>query len=133
MVTIDKAACQTLRDEINAALAAVAARHNIALRAGSCTFTANNATFKLEVAVTNPTTGVVESKERTDFKLYCHRYSLKETALGQSFTFGGRTFVVCGAKPKSWARPVLAKGVDGRVYKFSPAAVKATIAPAHAW
>ena len=67
MVTIDKLSCQTLRDEINAALAAVAARHNISISAGSCTYTANNATFKLAVAVRNAS-GVVESKERTDFK-----------------------------------------------------------------
>lgn len=42
-----KQTIQTLRDDVNAALAEVARKHGVAIHAGNCTYDTNAATFKL--------------------------------------------------------------------------------------
>jgi hypothetical protein len=47
MTMITKTTIQLLRDDVNAALAAVASKHGLAIRAGNATYNENAVTFKL--------------------------------------------------------------------------------------
>jgi hypothetical protein len=105
MDTISKESLKQLRDDIDAALKAVGDKHGVALRAGNASYTATNATFKLEVS--------------TSFNRFCTLYGFKPENLGATFQNRGVTFTLIGLDRKSRKYPVLARNAkDGKTYKF---------------
>lgn len=125
MVTnIDKTVCATLRPEINAALAEVAAKYGLSISLGNGTFTSANATFKLNIA-TRGDNGEIRTKETTDFKAYALSYGLKPTDLGAKFhcSRNGEVEIV-GLKVKSHTYPILCKTRAGARIKYPAAYVK---------
>lgn len=118
MTTITKPLLTTLRTEIDAALAELAAKHGVQIECGNASFTSTNATFKLAINTIGDG-GEVVTKEAKDFGRYAGLVNnLKAEWLGESFTVRGETFKIIGYKPRSKKYPVLAENAKG-VYKFS--------------
>lgn len=120
---ITKDLLKALRPEIEAALAAVAQKHGIVIRAGNCSFTPESATFKLELA-TIGTNGNVVTKEATAFKINAGFYGLTPDHLGKKFVSGGSEFTLVGYNSRAHKMPFVVKDERGRGFKMSEAAIK---------
>jgi hypothetical protein len=112
-----------LRDDINAALESVGAKYNVKLTAGNVSYTADNATFKLQAASISES-GDVLTKEASDFKVFAASYGLKPEDLGKPFTTGTGTYTIVGLRSRSYKMPIIGKNSNGKMFKFSPQAVK---------
>ncbi len=108
----DKPALRALRADIDAALAAVGAKHGINLRAGNARFTGDTATFKLECVLLN-SDGVAETRELLDLKAFYPQLVNKSVSIGLR-TSG----VIVGYKPRAQKYPFLLKTPKG-VYKIT--------------
>jgi hypothetical protein len=118
ITAFDRKNLQALRTDIDAALKAVGDKHGISLKLGRGTFSAETATFKLELGTVSDT-GVVVTKEAQDFKTYALMFGLKPEHLGQSFKdFDGHSYKVVGLKVRSPKFPVLVERADGARFKF---------------
>ena len=108
----DKPTLRALRTDIDAALAAVGAKHGISVTAGSASFRDTNATFKLECAMLN-SAGVAESKELVALK-ECY-----PELVNKRITFGrGTNGFIIGYNPRASQYPFLVKTVKG-IYKIT--------------
>lgn len=123
MKTLDKTAVITLRNEIEAALQAVAFKHKIVIKAGNGQFSGTNATLKLEIAVIDDS-GAIVTKEAVAFKQLAVRYGFKPEDLGREFVVRGRKFVLVGIDRNSYKYPVLATS-NGKTMKLMLADVQA--------
>lgn len=108
----DKPVLKALRADIDAALAAVGARHGIALKAGNASFTGDNATFKLECSLLN-SAGVAESKTTVALKECYPELVDKQVTLSR----GSVGFIV-GYNPRAQQYPFLVQTPKG-VYKIT--------------
>ena len=100
-----------LRDEIDAALDAVAANHGITLKIGNIRYDTDRMSFttKIEANV-----GSAEDKSRKDWNLYCSAYGFKASDFGRTFTTPkGKTYKIAGINPKARVRPITAHSVPG--------------------
>lgn len=91
---------QALRPELEAALAAVAAKHEIKLRVGNARFTGATADLKLELTVEGA------SKEAEAFRLNASSFYLGADDFGRPVTLGGKLFTIAGLRPRASARPI---------------------------
>jgi hypothetical protein len=115
---MSKATLRVLRAELDAALAPVAARNNITITTGSCSFMGGTATFKVEVATVSAD-GVVASREADDFKRHAIMFGVKPEDMHRELTHGGRVYTLTGLAVKSTKFPFLAKSkLDGKIYKL---------------
>lgn len=123
MRTVNKTNLKILRDDINAALAEVARKHDIEIHAGNASYTNNNATFKLLIA-TKDVTGAVLTPEVEAFNEYKNLYDFN-FGLNDKFNYQGERFEVVGYAAKSHKYPILAKSYkNGKTYKLTIKAVK---------
>lgn len=126
---LDHTKLKLIGKDIDAALQAVGEKHGVEIKYDGGRFTSSNATLKLSVGVINSVTGEAETKERQDFKTYAKSFGLSPDMLDKVFTMQGKAYRVCGLKPRSYKRPVLAELVGtGKVYKFTDGAVKRELA-----
>ena len=102
----DKPTLRALRADLDAALAAVAAKHGIAVRVGNASFMPNTATFKLELA-TKGDDGAVVTKEAQAFRQLAGSYGLAPTDLGREVTLSGDRFRIIGLRAAAIKRPIL--------------------------
>ena len=108
----DRPALRALRTDIDAALAAVGAKHGISVTAGHASFRDTNATFKLECALLN-SDGKAESKELVALK-ECY-----PELVNKRITFGrGTNGFIIGYNPRASQYPFLVKTVKG-IYKIT--------------
>jgi hypothetical protein len=127
---LTKDTLKAIRSDIDAALAAVAQRHNIALKTGHCSFTETNATMRLDIA-TKDESGAVLTKEAVNFGMYAETYGMDPNWLGQTFTANGDEFRLSGLATTRQKFPVQAVRVrDGKPFKFMVGGVKAAFARA---
>lgn len=115
---------QALRTDIDAALASVAAKHNVSIKAGNASFAPTNATFKLEIAAI--VDGNAITREQKDFMDYVGLHPFSKEDFGAGFTYGGYGFTISGYKPRK-RLSLLATRSDGKVYNFDPTAIKRLI------
>ena len=108
----DKPTLRALRPELNAALAAVGAKHGISITIGNGSYTGENATFKLELALLG-SDGKAESKELVALKECYPELVNKQVTLNR-----GSTGRIIGYNPRAHQYPFLVKTVQG-VYKIS--------------
>lgn len=71
-------------------------------------------------------TGSTEDDARRDFDLYASSFGLSPEDFGKQFTYGGKTFTVCGIKPKADRFPIIATNATGSRFKFPVEALKNT-------
>lgn len=99
---------RTLHAEFTEALEAVAKRHGVGIQLGNASFTSQNATFKVQVAVTGKG-GVADTREAQDFRIFASSYGLSADDLGQTFPYGGKEYTIVGLSRKSTKYPILCK------------------------
>lgn len=115
--TITKPMLAALRTEMNAALAAVAQKHGIAINVGNCSFNESTATFKVLVAAGAEGGESAEHvKARADFKAYAMMFGLDPDWIGASFKSNGTTYTIVGLHPNKRKQPVVVTkdGAPGR-------------------
>jgi len=115
----DKATCRTLGLEIEAALAAVAAKHGLKATYGGGSFDPSQFTCKirLELATDNPN---AETAERAKFTQLCDLFNLKADDYGaviRSHRHGDLTIV--GFEPSRPKFPIKVRKADGTLSVFS--------------
>jgi len=88
----DRPTLQSIRIEIDAALAQVAAKHGFAMKLGSVRFTETAFTGKVEASLSG------ESPEAQRYKDMCGVYGLDEKMLGQNVHYAGSIVKVVGMK-----------------------------------
>ena len=120
---LDRAEVRTIRTRLQDRLDAF--DDNYKVHIGNATFSENNVTFKVTVSVVGED-GKAITKEAEDFQHYAFRYGLKAEDLGRKFKrWGGDTYEIIGAKPRSRKYPILARQVaTGKVYKFTAQEIK---------
>ena len=126
----DKANLSTLRDDINAALAAVAEKHGIKIGAGSARYLDTTATFKLECVASGAGTGDENASARIDkfadaFKRYAPIY-FKGLTMDATYRIGSADYKIVGYNSRAREYPLLLKEVkSNKVYKFAEDRVRA--------
>jgi hypothetical protein len=124
----DKANLRLLTNDIQLSLRQLSADYGISLTYKSARFSPSNVSIKLEGATINAS-GVVETKERKDWKLFASYYGLKESWLDKAFVNAGEQFVVVGLAPRKRKFPVLATCVSTQKrFKFPVETIKALLA-----
>ncbi len=110
--------------EIEQALAPIAEKYGISIRAGGGRFTETDANLQL-VLLVRDSDGDPITPERADFVRFAREYGLEPTDVGREFALSGYRYVVEGLKTSNPRYPILArKKIDRRLYKLSADAVK---------
>lgn len=115
---INRAACKTIRTELDAELEELGKRLGLTIKAGNASFGDTSVTFKVDCVLE----GVDKAKE--EFARDCFLYNLPETAYKAEFQHGGKTWILEGLKTRSPKYPIIAskKGEDGK-YKLPESAI----------
>lgn len=126
--SFDKTNLRLLTADIQTALKSVADNYGISLTYKGARFSATNVSIKLEGAVIGAG-GVVETKERKDWKVYAEMFGLKSAWLDKTFVLAGDQYVISGLATRKSKYPVLAKCVrNNKTFKFPSDTVKALMA-----
>jgi hypothetical protein len=120
--SFDKTNLNSLRSDIDAALAEVAQKYGISIKAGNATYTGETATFKLNLGVIDGD-GVAADPMIAAFKNNAKYCGLEASDLGRSFVLNGRSYTIHGLNLKARNRPIIARGSDGKLYSFEDTAV----------
>jgi len=115
---IDASLLRAIREDINEALASVAARHNVTITAGRATYTPTNSTMKLEISAKDES-GSAIPRMAEDFKRLAYLHGLEPEDLGRKFVFSGRGYTILGLNPRCRKSPILVKRDDGREFKIA--------------
>jgi hypothetical protein len=118
MITkFDKINLSAIRADIDAALAEVAKKHGISLRAASAKYADSNFTMKVEGATLDES-GKASLREAEDFRRYASLIGLKNEDLGREFlTPKGKRYRLVGFRAKSRKFPMLCEDLsDGKLY-----------------
>ena len=113
---------QALRNDIVAALDAVAKKHNVTITGGNGTYCDDSATLKLDIA--DVIDGEAQTKAELDFKRVAHIYGLSADDFGFTFEYRGSTYTVSGINTRANRYPVQACTADGTRYKFPASVIK---------
>ena len=108
---------KAFRVDFAEAVAALETQYKCKIALGNITYDAQSFRSKLEVVMQNED-GVVETKERIDYKSHCRLFDLKPEWLGRSFAINDKTWTVVGLKPRATKRPVVVQAADGKEYVF---------------
>lgn len=123
-MSFTKEELRTYRMEIEEALKGVAEKHNITIHAGNIKYTENDFKLTLEVAK-KEING--QSYEQAQFEKYCMMFGFKPKDYKKTFAMNGKIFTITGFNLKAHKMPILAKGNDGKGYKFACDTVKRLI------
>lgn len=101
--------------EVEAALADMAEKRGIKIKAGNIRFSLHNFSITLDVSKKE-----VDGKpfEQVEFEKLCVLFGFEPSDYLRSFSMGGRTFQLVSFNPKGYTKPVIAQGDDGKRYKF---------------
>ena len=127
MQQFDRSAANALSKEVVAELKALCERHGITVSNKGGRFTAGNFTMKLEFATKN-SDGVAQTKEVSDWAVWCYQFGFKPEHLNKEFMFGSDVYVIHGVKTRSRKFPILARHkANGKIYKFHPATIHSAL------
>ncbi len=127
ITSFDRPTLKALRGVLEAALKPVEAQYGISVDVGNASFTPENVTFKVNLAVVGGT-GEVMTKEATAFKQLASFYGLDPNFLFKKFTNSNAPndeYKVLGLKTGRGKYPIVAERVrDGKQFKFQESALK---------
>lgn len=121
-----KSSCSNFRNEINAAVAAIAKKHGVAISAGAAKFTGTNIDFKLSVAQIGATGNVI-TKESLALPGAIANHDLVVGAADKTFVVQGLTLKLSGYNYRCYAKPWLATDINGKQWKLSRETVERCI------
>jgi hypothetical protein len=131
MTTITKTFLQTLRDDMNAALDAVAKQHGIAISVDGCRYdaAAGTGTYKLNIAANIvPGESAAEARRRSDYERHCELFGAKREWLGKTFRTPRGVLVIVGLETKRTKYPIVCREPDGVVRLYPVDTVKRAMA-----
>ena len=109
-----------IQREINEALAAVAAKHNLTLEPSRARYSDTNVKVSLELCV------ATESGEPADFRYGAAALCLPADCYGKTVMINGRFMTICNIKLRNRKYPVLAL-YQGKIYKLTSNSVAAAL------
>jgi len=107
-----------LRNEIDEALDRVAKRYGITISAGNCTFSGNEANFKLKLNTIGEG-GTVITQESQNWDFYKSRTNCGHLNIGDKITIQGSTYTLSGYNTRARKAPIQFKDSRGNGYKCS--------------
>ena len=121
--TFNKPQIVQLRNEIDKALDHVANKYGITIKAGNCSFSGNEANFKLKLN-TKGSDGTVITKEMKAWGLYSNMANgpldgLQHLSIGDKITIQGTPYILTGYNTRARKAPINFKDVLGNSYKCS--------------
>lgn len=117
------ASLKLLREEIDAALAAITKKHGVSMSIGKISFSAQQCSTTLSmVAACN--TGEAQNPEKVNWDKYAELFGLSKDDFGKTFQDGGKTYKVDGVAPRSTRFPIIVEREDGQRFKFPESRVK---------
>ena len=114
----NRANIKGLRDEINEALDSVAKKYGITISAGNCTFSGNEANFKLKLNTIGEG-GTVITRESQMWDIYKSRTNCSHLNVGDTITIQGNTYTLTGYNTRARKAPIQFKDSKGNNYKCS--------------
>ena len=124
---INRDLLKTLRPEIEAALAAIAAQHGVKFKVGNATFDPTLGTFKFNLE--GRATGG-DAPELIHLRRYAAMYNIDLAWLDRDKMVAGKAYRMTGLKLGSrLGAKITATGPDGRTYLFKPASFAIAAAP----
>jgi len=124
----NKTNLKTLRADIDAALAKVAADHGIDLQLGKISFDATSFSAPLKATVAD--LPLEKTKAGAQFLLYCKEYGFAKTDLGREFEYAGGTMRLIGfnlSNPKNMV--MLSKVGTDKTYRAAEKAIWSAMHP----
>ena len=107
-----------LRNEIDKALDRVAKEYGITISAGNCTFSGNEANFKLKLNTIGDN-GTVITRESQMWDLYKSRTNCSHLSIGDKITIQGNSYTLSGYNTRARKAPINFTDSRGRGYKCS--------------
>ncbi len=122
ITNMDRAACKTIRTEVDPAITAVASQLGLTAKVGNMSYNPSDGTVSVKIEFALP------DAERRAFVSSCGIYGLTASQYGATFTSQGREFRLVGFNNRSPKYPIAAVSTkDGRMFKFTRAAVLAAL------
>lgn len=112
----NKAAYADLRVAANAALKVLEQTHGVTMELGSCSFTDNSATFKLNVRQAGKTATEVEREKQAEVLKQIKAF-VEGIDWDATYVFGGKPMTIVGYDSKARTAPYIMAGPDGKFYK----------------
>ena len=107
-----------LRSEIDKALDRVANKYGITISAGNCSFSGNEANFKLKLNTIGDG-GTVITRESQMWDLYKNRTQCSHLKVGDEIQLQGNTYTLSGYNTRAKKAPIQFTDSSGRGYKCS--------------
>ena len=114
----NRANIKGLRNEIDEALDQVAKKYGITISAGNCTFSGNEANFKLKLNTIGDN-GTVITRESQMWDLYKSRTNCTHLNIGDTITIQGNSYTLSGYNTRARKAPIQFKDSRGNGYKCS--------------
>ena len=113
----DRKNLKALRQDMNAALAAIEAQYGIKIHVGNASFSDNEVTFKTKCNTIGEG-GKAQTKEANQWKLYAELNGVGQFSVGDRVTIQGQVFTIEGWNTRAKKSPVMIKDVaTGKSYK----------------
>lgn len=107
-----------LRNEIDEALDQVAKKYGITISAGNCTFSGNEANFKLKLNTIGEG-GTAITRESQMWNLYKGRTNCSHLSVGDTIQLQGNSYILTGYNTRAKKAPIQFKDSKGNGYKCS--------------
>lgn len=107
-----------LRSEIDNALDQVAKKYGITISAGNCSFSGNEANFKLKLNTIGDG-GTVITRESKMWDLYKSRTNCSHLSIGDTITIQGNSYTLSGYNTRARKAPINFTDSRGNGYKCS--------------
>ncbi len=114
----NRANIKGLRNEIDEALDQVAKKYGITISAGNCTFSGNEANFKLKLNTIGDN-GTVITRESQMWDLYKSRTNCSHLSIGDKITIQGNSYTLSGYNTRARKAPINFTDSRGNGYKCS--------------
>ena len=116
--TFNKPQIVQLRNEIDKALDQVANKYGITIKAGNCSFSGNEANFKLKLNTIGDN-GTVITRGSQMWALYKNRTQCSHLSVGDEIQLQGNTYTLSGYNTRAKKAPIQFTDSKGNGYKCS--------------
>lgn len=117
---INKPNLKKFRVDYAEAVKSLEKEYGVKIEVKGITYDENSFRFKTTVKSTVSESGELIDTAKVEFEEWAWKFGLEASHYGKIVEAGGKTFKVCGIKPRSSKLPILGKDVNGGgVYKLS--------------
>lgn len=110
----DRKNLKDIRLQINSELEKMSKKLGIQFSIGNISFQEKSFTTKMSAVLA----GDSAEAAKIEFEKNCWRAGVNKDMFGKVISYAGKSYKICGIKPRSWKRPILAER-NGSQYKFA--------------